>query len=180
MSGVNGIEIKVGQVWRCRDGSTQAVLRYDEEVVCLSNAEGVWFTAGPSYFGAPKNNPFDLIELVKDVATADAKELAAEMLSDLGWHFRDGTWVQDGATVTVETPDSALAVQVGGSHYKDLAIQPIEYIHANKLGFCEGNVVKYITRHRQKHGADDIRKVIHYCQLLLELEYGAGKTEGGA
>ena len=40
-------------------------------------------------------------------------------------------------------------------------------------------MVKYITRHRQKHGADDVRKVIHYCQLLLELEYGAGKTEGG-
>lgn len=66
---------------------------------------------------------------------------------------------------------SALKKQTGGQHYKDKAIQPIEYIHANKLGFCEGNVVKYITRHKEKNGAEDIRKVIHYCELLLELEY---------
>jgi hypothetical protein len=66
---------------------------------------------------------------------------------------------------------TALTWQEGGQHYKDKAIQPIVYIHANKLGFCEGNVVKYITRHKEKNGAEDIRKVIHYCELLLELEY---------
>jgi hypothetical protein len=66
---------------------------------------------------------------------------------------------------------AALDVQEGGQHYKSKAIQPIVYIHANKLGFCEGNVVKYITRHKEKNGAEDIRKVIHYCELLLELEY---------
>ena len=66
---------------------------------------------------------------------------------------------------------SALDGQEGGQHYKSKAIQPIVYIHANKLGFCEGNVVKYITRHKEKNGAEDIRKVIHYCELLLELEY---------
>jgi len=60
--------------------------------------------------------------------------------------------------------------QVGGSHYMT-AIQPIEYTYKNKLGFIEGNVIKYITRHREKNGAEDIRKVIHYCELLLELEY---------
>ena len=65
----------------------------------------------------------------------------------------------------------ALAKQEGGQHYKDKAIQPIVYIPANNLGFCEGNVVKYITRHKEKNGAEDIRKVIHYCELLLELEY---------
>ena len=64
-----------------------------------------------------------------------------------------------------------LSKQEGGQHYKDKAIQPIVYIHANGLGFCEGNVVKYITRHKEKNGAEDIRKVIHYCELLLELEY---------
>ena len=69
------------------------------------------------------------------------------------------------------SPKTALNKQEGGNHYKDNAIQPIVYIHANKLGFCEGNVVKYITRHKEKNGAEDIRKVIHYCELLLELEY---------
>lgn len=66
---------------------------------------------------------------------------------------------------------SALEKQVAGSHYNTLKIQPIEYIHANQLPFIEGNVVKYITRHRRKGGADDIRKVIHFCEMLLELEY---------
>jgi hypothetical protein len=67
---------------------------------------------------------------------------------------------------------SALDRQVSGSHYKDKGIQPIVYIHENNLGFCAGNVVKYITRYKEKNGAEDIRKAIHYCQLLLELEYG--------
>ena len=71
-------------------------------------------------------------------------------------------------------PDNPLQKQQGGNHYKDKGIQPIVYIHANNLGFCEGNVVKYITRHKEKNGAEDIRKVIHYCELLLELEYKNG------
>ena len=65
-----------------------------------------------------------------------------------------------------------LQIQVGGSHYKDLKIQPIEYIHANGLGFSEGCIVKYISRHRQKNKAEDIRKIIHYAKLILKLDYG--------
>ena len=61
--------------------------------------------------------------------------------------------------------------QVGGGHYQKLAIQPSEYIHRNQLGWCEGNAVKYITRHRDKAGRQDIEKAIHYLQLLLEWEY---------
>ena len=67
---------------------------------------------------------------------------------------------------------SALDKQVSGSHYKDKGIQPIVYIHANDLGFCEGNVIKYVTRHKDKNGAADIKKAIHYLELLLELQYG--------
>ena len=66
----------------------------------------------------------------------------------------------------------ALKVQIGGDHYKDCGIQPVEYIHANKLDYFEGNVIKYITRHRTKgQGKKDIEKVIHYAQLILALEY---------
>ena len=64
---------------------------------------------------------------------------------------------------------SALNKQVGGSHYRDKGIQPIIYIHANNLGFCEGNVVKYVTRWREKNGVADLRKAIHYLELLIEL-----------
>jgi len=65
--------------------------------------------------------------------------------------------------------------QVGGSHYKDCAIQPVDYIVENKLDFLEGNVVKYITRHKTKNGIEDIRKVIHYAELILEKKYGKEK-----
>ena len=62
--------------------------------------------------------------------------------------------------------------QVGGSHYKDCKIQPIEYIVGNDLTFCEGNAIKYITRHRRKgEGAKDIHKAIHYLEMILETEY---------
>ena len=70
----------------------------------------------------------------------------------------------------------ALDKQVGGSHYKDCAIQPVEYIYSNGLAFLEGNVVKYITRHRTKgDGEEDIRKVIHYAQMILEMVYKKGE-----
>lgn len=72
---------------------------------------------------------------------------------------------------------SALDKQVAGGHYKDLKIQPVEYIVANNLSFLEGNIVKYTTRHRMKGGAEDIKKVIHYCELILELQYGQGKEK---
>ena len=62
--------------------------------------------------------------------------------------------------------------QVGGIHYVKLPIQPIEYITKNKLEWCEGNIVKYITRHSIKGGKEDVKKVIHYAELLLQLKYG--------
>ena len=65
---------------------------------------------------------------------------------------------------------SALRTQVGGAHYHSRAIQPVEYIHANGLGFIEGNIVKYATRWRDKGGVQDLEKVIHYARLLIELE----------
>ena len=66
----------------------------------------------------------------------------------------------------------ALSKQEGGSHYKSMKIQPVEFITANELGFLEGNVVKYICRHHAKNGAEDIKKAIHYCELLLQTKYG--------
>ena len=69
---------------------------------------------------------------------------------------------------------SALEVQVGGDHYKKFAIQPIEFIHLNKIPFIEGNIIKYIARWRDKGGLADLEKVRHYVDLLIELENGQG------
>lgn len=74
--------------------------------------------------------------------------------------------------MAIEPEQNPLDVQVAGDHYKSLKIQPVEYIHANNLDYFQGNVVKYVTRHKAKNGADDLRKAIHYCQLALKLQYG--------
>jgi hypothetical protein len=66
---------------------------------------------------------------------------------------------------------SALDRQVGGSHYKDLAIQPVEFIERNNLSYLEGAIVKYVTRHRAKNGRDDLEKAKHCIDLLLQLHY---------
>ena len=64
--------------------------------------------------------------------------------------------------------------QVGGDHYKDCKIQPVDYIVENNLTFLEGNAIKYITRHRKKgEGSKDIEKAIHYLEMILEMEYGS-------
>lgn len=58
--------------------------------------------------------------------------------------------------------------QVGGDHYKKQPIQPWDYIIANELGFLEGNVVKYVTRHKDKNGLADLEKARHYLDKLIE------------
>lgn len=68
---------------------------------------------------------------------------------------------------------SALDTQVGGNHYRNGGIQPVEYIESNKLQFLEASVVKRMTRHDKPggKGRQDIEKAIHELQLLLELRY---------
>ena len=65
-----------------------------------------------------------------------------------------------------------LAGQVGGSHYKDMAIQPAEYTTKNGIGHLAGDAIAYISRYRAKNGKEDLQKAIHSIQLLIELEYG--------
>lgn len=68
--------------------------------------------------------------------------------------------------------DSALNSQVGGTHYKQYKIQPIEFAMANNLNYCQANAIKYVTRYRDKNGKQDLEKAIHNLQILMELEYG--------
>lgn len=72
---------------------------------------------------------------------------------------------------------SSLEIQVSGTHYKDLPIQPVEYIHANAIGYFEGNVIKYVSRWRKKNGIADLEKARHYIELLIELEARKDKTD---
>lgn len=67
---------------------------------------------------------------------------------------------------------SELERQEGGGHYKDFAIQPIVFTCKNNLDFLQGNVIKYVCRHKHKNGVEDLDKAIHYLQLIKELQYG--------
>lgn len=68
------------------------------------------------------------------------------------------------------TKTDPFSVQVGGDHYKKAAIQPIDFILANNLGFCEGNAIKYIYRYQLKGGIEDLEKARHYIDFLIEAE----------
>jgi hypothetical protein len=66
---------------------------------------------------------------------------------------------------------SANDKQIDGEHYQ-LEIQPWDYITLNRLGYLEGNIIKYVTRHKEKHGVKDLEKAKHYIDKLIEVEYG--------
>lgn len=99
-----------------------------------------------------------------------------------------GPWYDPFATPQVKWPiphmppinlwnvpkQDALTRQVGGEHYKGKAIEPIEYIHANKLNYSEGAIVKYITRWRDKGGVQDLEKIKHFVDLLIQMEQKYG------
>ena len=64
---------------------------------------------------------------------------------------------------------AANAVQIGGDHYKGKAIQPWDYIASNNLGYLEGNIVKYVSRWKDKGGVEDLKKAQHYLAKLIEV-----------
>ena len=63
------------------------------------------------------------------------------------------------------------AIQVGGTHYASMVIQPSEFINKNNLPFAEGNAIKYLCRHKQKGQKQDLEKAIHYCQMAIDRDY---------
>lgn len=106
------------------------------------------------------------VTMIEDDLTKLTDEQLERLAHNLG---KPRTRMQ--ATATVETPvaQSALGVQVGGTHYKDMAIQPVEFITKNNLGFLEGSIVKRICRWRAKDGLKDLEKIKHEVDLLIQL-----------
>ena len=76
-----------------------------------------------------------------------------------------------------KTPRDPADMQFGGEHYKLKKFQPIEYIMGNNLNFAEGNVVKYISRHAEKNGAEDVLKAMHYCKFILKHQYNHNEED---
>lgn len=158
-------------------GGEQPVETVGKEVVLrLSISGNTKAPADRFNWGAYSTNRILAYKVVEEVEfsgdePADADALASETLQALGYHFDGQCWVKDESTPI----KSALDVQEGGNHYKTLGIQPVEYIQANGLDYFQGNIVKYVTRHKSKNGAEDLKKAIHYCQLALEMQYGGAQ-----
>ena len=93
-------------------------------------------------------------------------------LSDRNTPFPDAEAKAFGDLIKAHMETKATSKQVAGDHYAQQEIEPIEYTLANDLGYCEGNVVKYITRHKLKGGKEDILKAMHYLQFILDYQYG--------
>lgn len=87
----------------------------------------------------------------------------AGALAPLGWRAHVDI------AVTQAVP-SALDTQIGGGHYKDMRIQPLEYCHANNIGKIEGDVIAYVSRWKLKGGIEDLKKARHELDILIELE----------
>ena len=105
--------------------------------------------------------------------TGEEVEIDTGMYS---YHADDLTLIKNEALES--KPYNPLIAQEGGGHYKNRGIQPLEYTMQNNLSFCEGNVVKYISRYKSKNGVEDLAKVIHYVLLASYEEYGEqGSTE---
>jgi hypothetical protein len=106
------------------------------------------------------------VEMFPDLNTTltDAEEQELQ-------HMLETSRLNKGANGT-----SALDVQVAGNHYKNLKIQPVVYIHTNKIPFIEGCIIKYASRWRDKGGIKDLEKIKHFVDLLIELETRDGNA----
>lgn len=96
----------------------------------------------------------------------------------MSWLPNKNNW-NDAVWEAMESPTPATDDQVGGDHYKRMAIQPIEYTMRNNLGYNEGTVIAYVSRHEFKNGAEDIKKAIQHLQFILQYKYGEENDGGG-
>jgi hypothetical protein len=127
-------------------------------------------TSEYEYMGLP-------LGLVIHDSPSQVGERATFVYNGKVWHLEPYEYkVMESPTEQIDilkpVKQDALAVQIGGGHYKDFKIQPVEYIYANNIPFLEGNVIKYTSRHKSKNKAADIKKAIHCLELILQMEYG--------
>lgn len=79
-------------------------------------------------------------------------------------------WMKENPLSNDSAINSALDTQIGGDHYKKMPIQPLEFIIKNGLNFCQGSVIKYVTRYKDKNGIEDLKKARHYIDVMIEME----------
>ena len=141
-------------------GDEVEIVKLDKTIKHLGG-EGILSPVGTKTFVTYVNVTGDEVKIDEDIYS---------------YHADDLTLVKNEVLETQTY--NPLNAQEGGGHYKDRGIQPLEYTMKNNLSFCEGNVVKYISRYKSKNGIEDLAKVIHYALLSAYEEYGEqGSTE---
>ena len=91
-------------------------------------------------------------------------------ISKENYQYLEGNELRKPSKIFDESWDEPLTAQVGGDHYKNLAIQPVEYITANNLSYLQGSVIKYVTRYKNKNGIEDLQKAIHFVKMMIQEE----------
>jgi hypothetical protein len=119
-------------------------------------------------FGVPADRLFHAREarLVKPVTMEPVEDTAKEFFRHAHHLSRYADTLQ--APKPEDGPLSAMKAQVGGDHYKNMKVQPIEYILANRIPFAEGNIIKYVSRWKNKNGVQDLKKARHMLDVLIE------------
>ena len=110
--------------------------------------------------GATRNRVYQVMHYVKKSGERKMLKLKRKMLT---------LKPVQAQVVSARADADANARQVGGAHYKDKAIQPWDFIASNKLGYLEGNIIKYVSRWQDKGGIEDLRKARHYLDKLIEV-----------
>lgn len=102
---------------------------------------------------------------------------AIQVIKNKGIFVMDPDSISDAPAAPVFLPDSRsesnnpLDVQEGGDHYKKYPIQPIVFCHANKIPSLESSIIKYVVRHKDKNGLEDLNKAKHTIDILIKLDY---------
>lgn len=121
--------------------------------------------------GNPKIEEIPLdFDRTNDTKPVNYQDILRDSQIQAGFHksLLAQTEASPGPDDNQQSPAAATSTQVGGDHYASQAIQPIHYIFENNLGFCEGNVIKYVTRYQKKNGVEDLKKARHYLDMLIE------------
>ena len=143
-----------------RVGDEVEIVKLDKTIKLLGG-EGLLSPVGTKTFVTYVNVTGEEVEIDEDIYS---------------YHADDLTLVENEVLETQAY--NPLIAQEGGGHYKNRGIQPIEYSEANNLGACQHSVVKYITRHQDKNGIEDLSKIIHFTFLEAYFKYGEqGSTE---
>lgn len=132
------------------------MFKVGDKVVCVKQFDGLYYSLVEGY--------------TYTVLSAGATHCIISVMPDMTWPNNKFVLASEYSAAENLKEQTALDIQHGGQHYKGMKIQPVEFIHANNIGYMEGNAIKYLCRWQMKNGLEDLNKAKHYIELLIEME----------